>query len=242
MKNLIVTTALIFAFITGRSQTKNFIDQPYVEVNGNADTLIIPDEIYISIMIAESDTKNKISVEEQEIKMVNVLKSLGIDTEKDLATNDISSNFRYHILKSKDVLKSKQYVLKVKDAVTATKVFISLEDIEISNTSIQKVDYSDKENIKNLVRSKAILNARSQAHAMVQPLNQTVGSAIHIADNENVNYNGGLLQGNLMEIKSKGYNFQDKIGGSELPDIEFNKIRIAASINVKFILNEGADL
>ena len=236
MKNLMVTTVLIFACITGRSQTKNFIDQPYLEVNGNADTLIIPDEIYISIMIAESDTKNKISVEEQEIQMVNVLKSLGIDTEKNLATNDISSNFRYHILKSKDILKSKQYVLKVKDAVTATKVFINLEDIGISNTSIQRVDHSDKENIKNLVRSKAILNARSQAIAMVQPLNQTIGSAIHIADNENVNYNNGLLQGSLMEVKARGYNSQDKIGGPELADIEFNKIRIAASINVKFVL------
>ena len=94
MKNLIVTFILVFTFIIGKSQ-KNFIDQPYIEVNGNTDTLVTPDEIYIRIMISENDTRNKTSVEELEIKMINVLKSLGINTEKDLTTNDILSNFRY---------------------------------------------------------------------------------------------------------------------------------------------------
>lgn len=109
MKNLIVTFILVFTFIISKSQTKNFIDQPYIEVNGNTDTLVTPDEIYIRIMISESDTRNKISVEEQEIKMVNLLKTSGIDTEKDLTTNDILSNFRYYFLKNKDILKTKQY-------------------------------------------------------------------------------------------------------------------------------------
>lgn len=160
MKNLIVTTLFIFTLITGKSQTKNFIDQPYIEVNGNADTLVVPDEIYIRIIIYENDTRNKTSIEEQEVKMVNVIKSLGIDPKKDLVTNDMSGNFRHYLLRNNDVLKSKQYVLKVKDASTATKVFISLEDLDISNTSIERVDYSEKNNINNLMRAKAIEDAK----------------------------------------------------------------------------------
>ncbi|MDQ6763928.1 MAG: SIMPL domain-containing protein [Bacteroidota bacterium] len=205
MKNTIATIALIFTFITGISQTKNFIDQPYLEVNGSADTLVIPDEIYISIMISENDTKNRISVEEMEIKMVNALKSLGIDTEKDLVTNDISSSFRYYIFKSKDILKSKQYVLKVKNALTATKVAIALEDVGISNTSIDRVDYSEKENIKNLMLTKAIENAKTRANAMVKPLNQTIGAVIYIADNKNNNdNNNNLFTESLQEVKVTG--------------------------------------
>ena len=234
MKNLIVTTLFIFTFITGKSQTKNFIDQPYIEVNGNADTLVTPNEIYIRIIISENDTRNKSSVEEQEIKMVNVLKSLGVNTEVDLVTNDILSNFRHYILKNKDVIKTKQYILKVKDAVTATKVFIYLEDLDISNISIEKVDHSEKENIKNLVRTKAIENAKAQATAMVKPLNQTLGYAIYIASNENNNNN--LLQGRLEGVSAAGITFKNKLNEDKLPVIEFDKIKIAASIDVKFIL------
>ena len=80
----------------GQSQsTKNFIDQPYIEVSSTADTTITPEEIYINIFISEKDTKDKISLEELEIKMVDVLKSLGINTEKDLTTNGVASNFKY---------------------------------------------------------------------------------------------------------------------------------------------------
>ncbi len=235
MKNLIATSILIFLFFTGTSQTKNFIDQPYIEVNGNTDTLVTPDEIYIRITISESDTRNKTSVEEQEIKMVNLLKSLGINTEKDLTTNDILSNFGYYLLRNKDILKTKQYTLKVKDAVIAMKVFIYLEDLGISNASVDRVDCSQKENIKNMMRSKAIENARVRAMAMVHQLNQSVGNAIHIADNENYNENNDSLQGRTAGITANRY--KSKVEADQLPSIEFDKIKIGANINVKFILN-----
>ena len=75
----------------GQSQsTKNFIDQPYIEVSSTADTTINKNNL-----ISEKDTKDKISLEELEIKMVDVLKSLGINTEKDLTTNGVASNFKY---------------------------------------------------------------------------------------------------------------------------------------------------
>ncbi len=236
MKSLIVTSILIFVFISGETQSKNFIDQPYLEVNGSADTLVTPDEIYIRIAISEADTRNRISVEEQEIKMVNLLKSLGIDTEKDLSATGIFSNFRYYLLKNKDILKTKQYMLKVKDALTATKVFIYLEQLEISNASIEKVDHSQRENIKNLVRSKAIVNAKDHAVAIVKPLDQTVGNAIHIADDEDYNNNNSLLQGRA-DIVTTAYGFKNKVNEADLPNIEFDKIKISANIKVKFILN-----
>ena len=64
MRKSLLTTVLFLIVLAGQSQTKNFIDQPYIEVNGTADTAITPNEIYIKIIISEADTKNKISVEE----------------------------------------------------------------------------------------------------------------------------------------------------------------------------------
>lgn len=72
MKEIILTT---FLFVTiysgGYTQTKSFIDQPYIEVSGNADTLVTPNQIFIKIVISERDSKNRVSVEELENKMIS---------------------------------------------------------------------------------------------------------------------------------------------------------------------------
>lgn len=234
MKGLKLTSVFLCIFLAGQGQTKNFIDQPYLEVTGSADSLVTPNEIYIKIIINEKDTKDKIPLEEQELKMYNGFKSLGIDVDKNLTTSDMASYFKFYILKSKDIMKSKQYILKVGDAVTASKVFIELESLGISNTSIERVDHSDLENIKNQMRSKAVENAKSRAVALTNPLNQTVGPAIHIADNE-IYKTTNQLNGNLQEVVVVGYGLRKK-AEAELPKIEFEKIKVAANINVKFIL------
>ncbi|MEO6221545.1 MAG: SIMPL domain-containing protein [Ginsengibacter sp.] len=177
------------------------------------------------------------SVEDQEIKMVTFLKSSGIEPEKDLTINDMTSNFRFYLLQNRDILKTKQYMLKVNDAVTVSKVFIGLEDIGISNASIERVDHSDLENIKNLMRSKAIENAKGKALAMTKPLNQKIAAAIYIADNENYNANN-TLQGRAEGVIVTGYGETQK-SKQGIPKIDFEKIRAAANINVKFLLKDS---
>ncbi|MGV3586755.1 MAG: SIMPL domain-containing protein [Adhaeribacter sp.] len=224
---------LLTTFIS-QAQTKNFLDQSYLEVAGSADTLVTPNEIYIKILITEKDTKDKSSVEEQEVKMVNALQNLGIPIEKALTTSDMVSNFRNYLLKGKEVLKSKQYILKVGDAGTASQVFISLEKLGISNTSIDRVDHSNLEGIKNIMRTKAMENARARAVALTKPLKQNIGPAIHIIDNEAYNIRQ-QLQGRLEEVVVRGYSSQGKLK-EESPKIEFEKINVTTNINVKFTL------
>ncbi|MDB5191570.1 MAG: hypothetical protein JWQ96_1133 [Segetibacter sp.] len=232
MKRLKLTALFFLTFLLGQSQTKNFIDQPYIEVSGSADTFVTPNEIFIKILLSEKDTKDRVSIEELEIRMVNALKALGLDTEKDLTTADIASNFKFYLLKSKDVIKTKLYILKVSDAVTASKVFIKLEELGISNTTIDRVDHSDLERIKNIMRTNAIANAKARATALTKPLNQIVGPAIHIADTEN--YNQQLL-GRVAGIQIRGATtFQNDY--KELPKIDFEKIKVTANITAKFVL------
>ncbi len=234
MKKIKLTAIFISLFFAGQAQMKSFIDQPYIEVAGNADTMVTPDEIYIKIDISESDTKNKTSVEDLERNMFDGLKSMGIDVEKNLTTSDMSSNFKNYFLRGKEVLKSKEYMLKVSDAVTASKVFIKLEDLGISNTSIDHVDYSNMEGMKNLMRTKAIENAKARALALTKPLHQEVGPAIYIADNEIYPIHP---MARLNEVVVTGYGVAKK-DAPELPKIDFEKITISANVNAKFILKQ----
>lgn len=233
MKKLTLLAFLLSSVLLANSQTKNFIDQPYIEVDGNADTLVTPNEIYIHIILSEKDTRDKVSIEELEQKMVSALKGLELDIEKDLTTSDMTSNFKFYLLKSKGVIKTKIYTLKVSEAVTVSKVFMKLEETGISNTSIERVDHSDLDNLKNIMRTKAIINARERAVALTKPLNQTIGSAIHIVDTDN--NVSQQLRGRVAGIQIRDYS-TFSTNDKEPPKVEFEKIKVIASINAKFIL------
>lgn len=234
MKIIATMSFLVLSVISANAQTKNFIDQPYIEVSGSADTLVTPNEIYIRIIISEKDTRDKVSIEESEEKMFLALKEIGVDTEKALTTSDMSSNFKFYLLKNKDIIKTKKYSLKVSDATEASRVFLKLEEIGISNVAIERVDHSDIKRFKNIVRTNAILNAKEKAGFLTKPLNQNVGAAIHITETESGI--GVQLQGQVAGIRIRGANSIRRFRESDLREIEFEKIKVEANVNAIFLL------
>ena len=181
MKNFITIIALLIVNFTF-SQSKNFIDQPYLETSAEADTLVIPDRIYLKITISENDTKNKKSVEELENKMVQKLKNLGIDTNKQLLLNDLESGYKKYVLKSTDVMKTKSYDLLVFDGLTAGKVIQELEKEEIANIQLLKTQHSQQEKILADLKKRAIIKAKKNANNIANAIGQKAGNAIFISD------------------------------------------------------------
>jgi uncharacterized protein YggE len=233
MTRAILFLIMLLNLTVGLCQTKTFIDQPFIEVTGQADTLVTPNEIFIKIIISEKDSKDKTSLEDLESKMISAFKDMAINTEKDLTTSDMLSNYRFYMLKQKDILKTKEYILKVTEAATASKVFVRLEDLGLSNTSIDRVEHTEFKKIENTCRTKAITVAKNKASAMTKPLNQSVGRAIFISD-----IGQGYetqLQGRTSGIVIRGYSSVNNVK-YEPPKIEFQKIKISADVNVKFIL------
>lgn len=224
---------LIFISAKGFSQTKNFIDLPYIETSATADTLLLPNRIHLNIIISEKDTKDKYSVEELENLMEQKLKGLGIDTYKNLSLNDIVSNFKKYFLKETDVLKSKSYNLVVDNAKIAGSVISELETIEISNIRVVKTENTEYEKIKLILKSNAISKAKIQAEFMAKPLKQKVGNAIFISDLTNGrNFDDSE---SLQEVVVVGFARKSKQEFKPI-DIEFQKIKIESIVNVKFKL------
>ncbi|UCD60228.1 MAG: SIMPL domain-containing protein [Flavobacteriaceae bacterium] len=231
-QKLVLRTLLVFFLITSLKsygQNKNFIDQPYLETTARVDTLVTPDRIYLSIRITEADTKGKISVEKLENKMADKLKTLDIDTGKQLALSDLASNFKTYFLRKADVQKDKEYSLLVYDAVTAGEVILGLESIGISNVKLTKTEYSKLEDLKIILRQLAVKAAKKQGEAMVFPLDQKLGSALYISD-----LNTGIqnrYQARMAEVQV----FKD--GDTDQPiEIEFEKIKVESTVNVKFAI------
>ena len=231
MKKTIISIATLLFATTIFAQTKNFLGTPYLGTQARVDTMVTPDKIYLNISIQEKDTKGRVSVEEQENQMAQRLKALGIDLDKQLVIKDASSNFKKYFLRQKEVLKSKQYSLLVYSGKELGDVMMTLEQLDIANTSIEKTEYSKMDELELELKTRAVKKAMQKADALTKPLGQKTGMAIHIADNSQ--YYQRYNQAPMMEMKAVSAD----MGNAQPLDIDFEKIKVETTVNVKFALS-----
>jgi hypothetical protein len=114
LKQTLTIGFLLMAFLAvGQTYTLKADELPYIEVDGTAEKEVVPDEIYIGIIIHEKYVnKVKITIEEQEEKLKSGIKSLGIDLEN-LYLSDANADYVKVRWQKKDVLTMKEYTLKV---------------------------------------------------------------------------------------------------------------------------------
>lgn len=228
MLRFVLIIGLLLSAFWGYSQTKNFIDQPYLETSASVDSLVTPDRIYLSIKLLEEDSKGKISVEELENKMARELEKLGLNLGTQLRLSDLSSDLDKFFLKKKDVIKEKNFTLLVYDAPSAGKVIQSLEAIGISNIRLVHTEYSKTEELRLFLQVKAVQKAKMKGETLLAGLGQKLGAAIYISDGSPVTpyatYNY-LNSGNLSTRNAQAY---------EPIAVSFQKLKIAAQVNVKF--------
>ena len=227
MKKFIIPVISVLFVTNVFAQSKTFLDVPYLETSAQVDTLVTPDKIYLSITIQEKDSKGRKSVEEQENKMAQRLRGLGIDLDKQLVIKDLSSDFQKYFLRGKEVLKSKQYSLLVYSGKQAGDVMVALEQLDIANAYLEKTEYSKMDQLELELKSKAVKKAKQKAEALTQPLGQKVGLAIHIVDNSQPFY----------PRYDKVYSLANSAEQSQPLDIDFEKIKVETTVEVKFALS-----
>jgi uncharacterized protein YggE len=191
-----ILSLVLLALCSSTFAQKNFIDQPYIETGAMADTLVMPDRIYLTILLSEADTKGKKSVEDMEKAMDKKLKELNIDTKKDLTLMELGSNYKKYFLSGQKVNKAKAYSLLVRDAVTAGKVLAGLESVDIANVRIREKSYSKEEELNTALKVKAIAKARKDAQAMATAAGKKLGDVLFIAataDRYYPNYDNAVL-------------------------------------------------
>lgn len=228
-----ILTMLTATHLMAQNGDKNFIDQNYIEVVGKSEMEVSPDLIYIKVLLDEKDTKNKETLSELEAKLVATLEGIGIDVKKDLLIKDISSNFKYYLLTKNKILLSKEYQILVRDGKTASQVFISLENIGISNVSIDHVDHTEIVKYRKEVKVNAIKAAKDKAESLALAIEQNIGRALYIQEYDNIlDYRAS----NNIRIRGVSSKMYTSSAASPALDFEFEKIKISYSILCRFEL------
>lgn len=232
MKTLFILMFLTPSIIFGQFQGKNFIDQNYIEVTGKSEMLVVPDKIYLTIVLRESDSKNKITIVELEQKMRSKLKELNIDLTKNLSVKDINSNFKSAFLAKDAILLSKEYQLLVNNGKTAGQVFVALKKAGISNVSIEKLDHSKIIEYRKEVKVNAIKAAKEKAILLANAVDQNIGKALFIQEGRYTatNYN---IASNSAVLRRRNY----ATSNLELDnEVDFEKIKLEYEILCRFEL------
>ena len=107
-----------------------------------------------------------------------------------------------------------------------------MEELDIANTYLEKTEYSKMDELELTLKSRAVKKAKKKADALTKPLDQKVGPAIHIMDTSQPYY----ANYNQPRVEMRALAMED--GGAPAPlDIDFEKIKVESSINIKFALS-----
>ena len=114
---------------------------------------------------------------------------------------------------------------------------ISLEEAGISNTEVEKVEYSKSKELLLELKSEAVKRSRITADKLVKPLNQKAGKALYISVNESgvEKITRAVTGASLYGVPGGA----SKIYASEefLRKLDFEKIKFFAVVRVKYQLD-----
>ncbi len=182
MKKLILLAAFSLLTITGFSQTVDLRNR--IEVNGSAEQEVTPDIIYVSISLKEyMDGRNRITIDQLESQLEKAVNLVGIP-KVDFTITNVSSFNAYQKKKNPDFLASKQYRIKLHDLNRLDQILTAVDAKGIQSTNIDSYDYSKMADLKRELKIKALLNAQEKARYMLTVLNEKLGSAIDIVEND----------------------------------------------------------
>jgi uncharacterized protein YggE len=210
-------------------------DKPYIEVTGRAEKEVVPDEIYISIVLREKYVnKEKVTIEVQEEKLKTALKGIGINLSN-LYLSDANADYVRVRWRTRDVLTKKDYTLKVATANEVTEVFKQLDMLDINDAYVARVNHSKLDSLKKEMRIQAIKAAKTKAEYLLAAIGEQVGKPLAISESTGNMYDamsripGVNVTSNII---NREYRLSDK--SKEEEDVQFKMIKVEASIYVKF--------
>ena len=203
-------------------------NEHYIEVTADAKKEVVPDKIYLKIVLKEGDYKNR-TLAELENDLATVLKTSGVNVEKSLKLKDLSSNFTKKFLGRKANVEQ-EYSLLLHDTKTLMLVIKNLDEAGFSDFNIERLEYSDIEKCKSEVRIEAMKNAAKKASELAEAVGQKAGRAIYIHESgTNFSYPRNIMMSKRSMAESACIHEE-----SAMPILEFESIKISATVQVRF--------
>lgn len=227
MKRLILCAlALVVAFGATAQET----ERNEVVVNGYAERMVTPNKFTIAIVISETDTKGRTSLDEQERDMMRVLKSAGFDTAEALRLKNNYSSYR-----RRGTLATRNYEFTVFGAEDLSRAFEVLEGLNLHSVSLKSATCTNLDEIRAELRREAIRDAKQNAKVLAEAIDQEIGACTYICD---YNSNGDVVFSVNSGMMKRAHSYDAAVveSATEMDAIEFADSKLSHTIQAKFQL------
>lgn len=235
MKKIILFFAIMLSWMTMTGQQiLQPEEKPNIEVTGSAELEIVPDEIYINIVLREKNKNNdKFKIEAQEDALLQKLKENGFDINN-LSLSGADGDLQYRVFRKNKVLTEKRLLMKVQTAGEVNKLFHILDELEIEDAGISRTSHSQIEKFRKEVKIEAMKNAKSKADYLLAAISEQTGKPLVIREQVYTVYPTNQYSNTaLQEVVVTGYASRQADKGLE-NEIAFTKIKIRYEIFAKF--------
>lgn len=225
---------LVISGLTTLHAQTPVVEPSYIEVTGSAEMEITPDEIYISVSLAERyDGREKVTLDQQDEKFFNAIKELNIPLS-DVQLSDAVSDFSYYKWRKEDALATKDYVVLVHTADMTSKLFKKLVEIDAENAVVSKVSHSKIEQYRKEVKINAIKATHEKAGYMLNAIGEELGKPIEIKEISEFTPNTYYSQYDSTSYEIASYRLQSGSRYNMPSEVGFKKIKIKYEIYGKF--------
>jgi uncharacterized protein YggE len=212
-------------------------DQPMtkkIEVYGQAEEEITPDEIYFSITLKEyqGDGKEKLRIDQLERTLYKTVKELGIKEEDFRVENVYGYNYDWYRKKKpqrEEFLASKKYAIKLGDLNQVNELLASLDAKGIQSTNVDRYSHSRIEQYRKDLKIKALQNAKEKASYLLEGLDEQLGGILEVQE---VDTGGDAPP--VYYRQARGMAMASAEMADASPEIDFQKIKLSFRMRAVF--------
>lgn len=209
MKKTVLLIALTISFsVLGQGTTIENNFKPFIEVTGTAQKEVIPDQIYISILLTEKTVNNQdYSIQLQEEKLRQVIAKNNIDP-KNLFLSDAISEITKSKRKETGIKLTREFTLILKDADEVLRIFQELTLINIKEVNVRKTEYSGIDAVRKEVRESSIKIAKEKAHYLLAAIGEELGKPLEIKEVNDTPIRYNTSNTTMASFDSEGTSFE----------------------------------
>lgn len=204
-----------------------FKGEHFIEVTGNAQTEIAPNEIDVQLRLREfEENKKKTALESIDKDFFNALKEAGIDRKR-VELADAGAKLDKLGKKDKDAFREKTYQIRLTSGAELEKLLEKLEPVKTDLVDIVRISHSDLPKLKLDLKIKALQAAKTKAETLLKSIGSEAGKPLMIRD-----WEVDPVQP-IMNMKANTMARFDGVD-SEEQAVEFKKIKLQSQITAQF--------
>lgn len=238
---LILLTGL-FVVINSSAQTVDVDNLPTIKVTGTAEIQVVPDTATLSLTISKKNNvvaAAKKQNDESVAKVADLAKRFGVSAT-DVKTDYIrvkEATKREKLKGSEDdyqevfdgYLVNRNLVIKLRDISKFESFLTALIDAGVDDVDNVVFSSSELRKYKDQARMQAIRAAREKAQAIAQEINQSIGRAVSIEENN--------VDGYVSPNANYASNNISTVNDDKSENVAVGTISVKAQVEVKFLLN-----